>query len=243
MDRRWLSAASMPVALAGALLLTGCTSNPGATGDHGAAAPSVVEATRRSALPLPPQPTAVPQTSSGPLAPEFLPTPDDLGPGWQSRVEGADEEDGVGNGTAYQARDPDEIVETTLPMGCEVRSPSPVAQDVLQSTYQHTDTGAYAVALRMRFSSAAAAQEFAVVRGRDLQSCRDQPEDPYSGAPAPVLTVSSGPAWQNASYRLVGEQAVWVSALQIQDRDILTLDTDADPATLVDWDGLAFQEP
>ena len=243
MDRTWWAAALASTAFAGAVALTGCTSDAGAVGDFGSVAPSVEETVPASSAPLPPQATMVPQTSSGPLAPEILPIPGDLGPGWESRVEGGDEEDGVGNGTAYQARDPREIVDTTIPMGCEVRSPSPVAQNVLQSTYQHTDTGAYAVALRMRFTSVEEAQEFAAVRGRDLQSCRDQPEDPYSGAPAPVVDFSAGPDWQNAAYRLVGEQEVWVSALQVQARDVLTLDSDANPATLVDWAGLGYQVP
>lgn len=205
--------------------------------------PLTPEPTSSEVAALPAAPTTAPETASGPLSSETLPTARELGSGWKTRVEGADEEEGVGNGTAYQARDPQEIVETTVPLGCERRSPSPVPRNVLQSTYRHADTGAYAVALRMRFESAEDAEEFAKVRRRDVVACRDQPDDPYSGAPAPVRVVSGGSGRQLIQYQLVGEKSVWISALQIKGSDVLTLDTDANPGRLVDWEGLGYQEP
>lgn len=248
--------------LAGVLLLTGCTAGSPSTVET-AGAPSVrasapVESllegtTSASADPsrepaegepatLPPAPTAVPATASGTLTPDVLPAAGDLGPGWRTRVEGGDEEEGVGNGTAYQARDPREIVETTIPMGCARRSSSPVPRDVLQATYRHAGTGAYAVALRMRFSDATAAQRFAEIRGRDLEACRIQPDDPYSGAAAPVLVVSTGRDQQVARYEVVGESQTWLSALRIVDTDVLTVDSDAGPGTL-DWQALGYEVP
>lgn len=229
----------------GVLALAACSGDSGGVAEPSGAVPSVAASapTTGAAETLPSAPTTAPETSSGPLSSETLPTARELGSQWQTRVEGADEEEGVGNGTAYQARDPDEIVETTIPLGCARRSPSPVPRNVLQSTYQHADTGAYAVVLRMRFESAGDAQEFAQVRRGDLVACRDQPDDPYSGAPAPVLDVRGGADQQVTKYRLIGEKPVWVSALQVNGGDVLTLDTDADPTRLVDWEGLGFEGP
>ena len=248
--------------LGGVLLLAGCSAGSSSTGAIGdaasvrASAPveslldgstsAPADSSREPALgeptTLPPAPTTVPATTSGALTQDLLPVAGDLGPGWRTRVEGVDEEEGVGNGTAYQARDPREIVETTIPMGCARRSPSPVPRDVLQATYRHAGTGAYAVALRMRFPDSAAAERFAEVRGRDLEACRIQPDDPYSGAAAPVLEITSSPAQQVSRYELVGESQTWLSALRIFGTDVLTVDSDAGPGTL-DWRALGYDVP
>ena len=66
-------------------------------------------------------------------------------------------------------------------MGCEQRSDSPVPSDVLQATYAHPESGSYAVALRMRFESPEAAQEFADVRAADLQPAATSPTTPTRG--------------------------------------------------------------
>lgn len=192
---------------------------------------------------LPEAPTTAPPATAGPLDSATLPEPDTVGPGWEYRVEGADPEDGVGNGSPFQARDPEEIVMATIPMGCEVRSESPVPEDVLQATYAHPDSGSYAVALRMRFDSPEAADEFAEVRAADLATCQDQPDDPYSGAPAPVLETSSQGSRTTTAYRLVGEPDTWHSVATATGTDVLTFDTDADPMALVDWAGIGYQLP
>ncbi len=127
-------------------------------------------------------------------------------------------------------------------MGCEQRSASPVPTDVLQATYAHAGSGSYAVALRMRFDSPEAAQEFADVRAADLQACRDQPDDPYSGAPAPVLdvTVATDEIQTLATYQLLGEPETWTSAAVVMGTDVMTLDTDADPQSLVEWETIGY---
>jgi hypothetical protein len=192
---------------------------------------------------LPAAPTSAPPVSAGPLDSATLPEPDALGPGWEYRVEGADPEDGAGNGSPFQQRDPDEIVVATIPMGCEARSPSPVPENVLQATYAHPGSGSYAVALRMRFGSPEAADEFAAVRAADLATCRDQPDDPYSGAPAPVLESSIEGSRTTTTYRLVGEPDTWYGLALVAGRDVLTIDTDADPTGLVDWFGAGMPLP
>jgi hypothetical protein len=184
----------------------------------------------------------VPAESSGALTADTLPDTTTLGPGWRLRVEGSDEEEGVGNGTAYQERNPQEVVETVLPMGCEQRSASPVPVNVLQSTYALPTEGAYAVALRLRFNSTARASQFADTLLQDLRSCRDQPDDPYSGGPAPVRGVTASDASYTSSYQLVGEKTVWTKAVRVQGSDVLTLDSDA-PLGAVDWSAMGYQSP
>ena len=178
--------------------------------------------------PLPAPPTTVPPSVSGALGATSLPEPQQLGPGWEYRVEGADLEDGAGNDTPFQQRNPEEIVVTTIPMGCEQRSPSPTPLNVLQATYQDPETARYAVVLRMRFGTEEEAERFAALRLTDLVACRDQPDDPYSGAPAPVQEVDSS----TATYQLPGEPATWTTIAALDGTDLVTLDTDADPGTL-----------
>ena len=234
---------SLGVALAAALLaVTGCTADPAAQ-PAAVTTPSAgagFSSTTSPSASLPPAPTTPPPTTAGPLDSATLPEPGAVGPGWEYRVEGADPEDGAGNDTPFQQRDPDEIVETTIPMGCEQRSASPVPTDVLQATYAHPETGNYAVALRMRFTSPEAAQEFADVRAADLQACRDQPDDPYSGAPAPVLEVTTDDTMTLSTYQLLGEPETWTSAAVVMGTDVLTLDTDADPQSLVEWSTIGY---
>ncbi len=228
--------------MAALLAATGCTADPAAQ-PSAVTSPSAGAGFSASASPsvsLPPAPTTPPPTTAGPLDSATLPEPGAVGPGWEYRVEGADPEDGAGNDTPFQQRDPGEIVETTIPMGCEQRSDSPVPSDVLQATYAHPETGSYAVALRMRFESPEAAQEFADVRAEDLQACRDQPDDPYSGAPAPVLEVSAEGAQTLSTYQLLGEPETWTSAAAVMGTDVLTLDTDADPQSLVEWSTIGY---
>jgi hypothetical protein len=228
-------------AVSGCLLLvalTGCT-GPADVGASPSSAPGSVLPVDSS---LPAAPTLAPAASSGELTAETLPAAQVLGPGWRLRVEGSDEEDGVGNGTAYQERDPREIVDTVLPMGCDQRSATPSPSNVLQATYTLPDKGAYAVALRLRFDSVAHASEFTGTLLQDLRTCSDQPDDPYSGAPAPVLSVSPGSASHTSTYQLVGEVGVWTKAVRVEGSDVLTVDSDA-PAAALDWPALGYQSP
>lgn len=224
-------------------LTAGCTADEAAVTQATTALQPPVPVESRPIPMLPAAPSSVPASSSGPLVASILPTAQELGPAWRTRVEGTDLEEGVGNGTAYQERDPAGIVETTIPMGCARRTAASVPTNVLQATYRHEGTGAYAVALRMRFASATAARQFAAVRHADLEACRDQPDDKYSGAPAPVLAVARFGDQTSHRYRLVGEKAVWLNSLQRTGKDILTIDSDAKPAAVLDWEGLGHRIP
>jgi hypothetical protein len=222
--------------------LGGCTGPVDDTATH----PSTSLGSTLSAGPLestlPTAPTGTPAASSGALTARALPAAKALGPGWRLRVEGSDEEEGIGNGTAYQERDPREIVDTVLPMGCEQRSAGAVPVNVLQSTYALPSDGAYAVALRLRFDSTAHSSEFADRLHDDLRACSDQPDDPFSGAPAPVLAVSPQDGSYTSRYQLAGENGVWIKAVRVEGADVLTFDSDASPGA-VDWPALGYQSP
>ena len=232
--------------LAGSAILVmsaaGCTGTTDTEAEPSTPTETPAPVNADSASPLPVAPTSTPAATSGALTAALLPPPGELGAGWRLRVEGSDEEDGIGNGTAYQERDPLEVVDTVLPMGCERRSSSSVPVNVLQSTYALSREGAYAVALRLRFDSPTEAAKFADTLREDLRICRDQPDDPYSGAPAPVLDVSTGDSSYSSGYQLVGESGVWIKAVQVDGSDVLTLDSDAPPAT-VNWPALGYQSP
>lgn len=212
-----------------------------------AVSPSAAQASRLTSAPPvghehePDQ--ATPRASSGPLNASTVPTPDELGPGWESRIEGADVEAGPGNGTPYQERDPVEIVQTTVPLGCVQQTRTDVPAHVLQSTYRHTPSGAYAVIVRMSFDSPGQAERFVRARHRDMAACRSQPDDPYSGLTAPVRSARSAAGRSVARYRLLGEQAAWLTGARVQGSDVLTLDANPRPADLVGWQALGFLAP
>ncbi len=184
-----------------------------------------------------------PRTSSGDLDAATVPAPSDLGAGWVTRVEGGGAEDGPGNGTPYQERDPVEIVQTTIPLGCAQRSPSPVPANVLQATYRHPSSGAYAVLLRMRFASQEQARQFVALRHADLVACGQQPDDPYSGASAPVRWAVAEGQRTVAKYVLFGERRAWRSGALVDGSDVLTLDSDSRSADQVAWRALGFLDP
>ena len=127
-------------------------------------------------------------------------------------------------------------------MGCKQRSASPVPTDVLQATYAHAGSGSYAVALRMRFDSPKAAQEFADVRAADLPGLPRPARRPLLGAPSPVLDVSvaTDEIQTLATYQLLGEPETWTSAAVVMGTDVMTLDTDADPQSLVEWETIGY---
>lgn len=179
--------------------------------------------------------TDPPATAAGPLTGADLPTPQDLGPGWTARVEEGDVEDGPGNGTPYQRRDPTEVVEVVVPLGCEQRSALPVPAHALQATYARE--GDFAVALLLQFDSSTRAASFAEVRAADLDACLGQPADPFSGAAAPVTEVGPGERVTRAEYVVAEDPATtWNSAMWLSGDRVLIVDATA-PVDLRDWSG------
>jgi hypothetical protein len=175
----------------------------------------------------PPLSESPPATSSGTLTKDSMPQAADLGPGWQLRIEESDAETGLGNGTPYQSRDPYETAAAILPLGCEQRTAGPIPSNVLQATYQGPEPDDFAVALRLRFTTAAEADTFTSKLLDDLRDCARQPEDPYSGAPAPVQSVTTDQGAITATYQQAGEPELWTKHVQLLETDVLSLDANA----------------
>ncbi len=100
-----------------------------------------------------------------------------LGPQWRR------------SGPAADRRDADEVLALVVPLGCVQRSELPRPVRVVEDTFLHKQSDVAAVALRLTFASRQDAREFLVLRRGDLRACRDQPDDPFSGAAAPVSGV------------------------------------------------------
>ena len=225
-----------------AILLTtaGCTGTPPDTRsiDRGSELPhrGGPHCQRVRSSPRDPDPpgTSAPATTSGDLTSTELPAPDEIGRGWVYRIEGIDKEDGPGNGSPYQERDPGEVATTTLPLGCQQRSALPRPARVLQATYR-TEDDTYAVALRLRFDSAAQARQFKDDREADLRACLGQPDDPYSGTAAPVQSVDSSSRMTRTTYQYPGDDRPWTSLLVHAGADVLTVDANPAKPSQMKW--------
>ena len=138
------------------------------------------EVARVSPTPASPAPLysidhGVPGTTSGPLTGADMPAPAVLGAGWATRTDPGNPEDGYqGNGTPNVARSPSEVAAIAVPLGCLVRTSLPVPRWALESDYAHRPDGTYAVAVRMRFATAAQARTFMAGRDHDLAACAGQ---------------------------------------------------------------------
>lgn len=214
------------------LILAACTSNPGPTssvlssGQGGRPTPSTASPAEPSES-LPELPSEQPASTAGPLSGADLPSARDLGPGWATRVEHGDIEDGSGNGTPYQQRAVAEVGEVVVPLGCEQRTANVTPTYALQATYANGDDNA--VALLLQFPDSDDAGSFAATRLTDLLACSTQPDDAFSGDPAPVERASGQGDVVRASYRLADEPDVlWRSAQWTHADRLLIIDSSAD---------------
>lgn len=142
--------------------------------------------------------TATPGTSSGPLSGKALPDPQVLGSGWVARVDPGSAEDGyTGNGTPVVARDPKDLAQAILPIGCADASvydvAPPVAEHALEVDYAYRASGAHGVALALDFGDEATASRFVTVYTAALKRCT-----PGEGG-SMVVTVAPAPAGAFAS--------------------------------------------
>ena len=131
-----------------------------------------------------------PATTSGPLTRRSFPSPKRLGHGWRYAVDPGNAEEGyAGNGTPSLARDPQELVQTAVPFGCDRRWEMPRPEHALEVDY--TRRGRPVVAVRGQFADAPAAYAFFSARSRNLRACVGR-----SGSPAigPLVTTVTGPA-------------------------------------------------
>jgi hypothetical protein len=111
-----------------------------------------------------------PATSSGPLSKRSFPTPRQLGAGWRYAVDpGSAEEGYAGNGTPALARNPQEVVQTAVPLGCARATAMPTPTHALEVDY--TLRGATVVAVRTRFTGPGQARRFFAARTANLEAC------------------------------------------------------------------------
>lgn len=142
--------------------------------------------------------TATPATSSGPLSGSALPDPEVLGRGWVARVDPGSAEDGyTGNGTPVVARDPQDLAQALLPIGCADASVYdarlPEAEHALEVDYAYRASGAHGVALALDFGDEKTAQRFVSAYTGALARCTAGPGGSM------VVTVAAAPAGSFAS--------------------------------------------
>lgn len=108
-------------------------------------------------VPEPPIP-APPATTSGPLTKANLPAAGEIGPAFAVYVEPDDAEEGLrSNGASVRFRDPQEVAQGIVPLGCpglDELEPLPVPSHALERTYR-TPQHLAAVALALDYSTPA----------------------------------------------------------------------------------------
>ena len=213
--------------------------------------PSVSEASTPTPTPTPvpsvsepPLPTP-PADQAGGLTSKTLPTAKALGAGWKFRVDPGSTEDGyVTNGTPTLERDPAEVLQTSVPLGCESRTTAMLARHALETDYLHTPSGTSGVGLRLRFASAADAATYVSERSADLTACAAQQPGEYDHGVHLVagLTLDEGlVAFVRHDPWLEGDAGTWTEVMAWDGgRDVVLLAANGEPGDAgIDDDRLA----
>ncbi len=129
-----------------------------------------------------PPPMTVPATRSGPLTSDNLPSAPDLGRGWKAYADPGDPAEGyLGNGTPFRERDPRQVADSIVPLGCPggQNAPRPAVPDhALEGTYRGPDD-APAVALVLEYENPAAARQALSALQQRVRGCTS----PKAGEP------------------------------------------------------------
>lgn len=162
-----------------------------------------------------------PAARSGDLGQEDLPRPEQLGDGWDYRVDEGNAEEGyVGSGKPAIARDPASVVAAITPLGCRSR-PLPVPARALEVTYQRDTVPG--VAMVLQFGSAEPAREFFATHSSVVQNC-------VGAARITVkVLVASGDEFVSTRTEELGETPTWVEGMSVAG-DRVTLVAVADPS-------------
>jgi hypothetical protein len=206
------------------LALSGCSSGrpaadppPSPTDGRAAESPSSASASSPSGAPSPGS-TQEPATTSGRLSQRSFPTPAQLGTGWRYAVDPGNSEEGYGgNGTPALERNPDEIVQTAVPFGCDRTAPMPAPTHALEVDY--TMHGAKAIAVRGSFAGTNEAARFFAARAANLRACSGR-----SGSQAigPLVARLASPARDALTSDRTPESDPW-RELAVLDRDSVVL--------------------
>jgi hypothetical protein len=171
-----------------------------------------------------------PATTSGPLSKRSFPTPRQLGAGWRYAVDPGSAEEGYsGNGTPTLERNPQEIVQTAVPFGCDRPFELTAPTHALEVDY--TVSGAKAIAVRGKFGDAASARSFFVDRARELRGCEGRIGSPAIGPLVSAVTVPARGAL--ASDRMPRSDPWHEIAVLDRDTVVLLAVQGADPLTTV----------
>ena len=172
-------------ALATALSCAGCSSDTPTTtspvrataststavpGPSPATATPTASPTASATADSPGQGLETPATTSGALSVASFPEPGKLGPGWEYTVDPGSMEDGyLGNDTPAMSRNPAELVQTAVPLGCLRPNPMAPPQHVLEVDYAYQ--GTTVIMVRSSFADASAAAAFYRARKDNLHRC------------------------------------------------------------------------
>ena len=170
------------VACAAAAAVAGCTGDVGRTDAAGSGrtpGASSGSAGPTSTLGVPTEPLPPPRTTppptAGPLSERQVAPPTALGSGWATHAEeGGAEEGFVGNGTWTRRREPAEVLDAVVPIGCPGLPDEPPRlerpEHALEATYRQGERPAVSVVLE--YADAAAARRFMTGLGNLLRTCR-----------------------------------------------------------------------
>jgi hypothetical protein len=177
-DLHRVNVSALTSALTSAVLvaaLAGCASTPTATS---APQPMIASSASPTMVTTPSprtDPMSPPAKRSGPLSGADMPRPSALGHGWDFRVDAGSQEDGyAGNGTPTLQRDPGEVADLAVPLGCVDRGHLPQPRWALESDYAHAPTGTIGLVIRLRFANAGSATAFMTQRDDALAACAAQ---------------------------------------------------------------------
>jgi hypothetical protein len=161
-----------------------------------------------------------PSSRSGDLGLEHLPKPDDLGPGWEYRIDHGNAEDGyLGSGEPATAREPDSVLAAITPLGCRPAT-LPPPDSALEVTYARGDVPG--VGLLLRFADETSARRFFSTHARALERCvgsRHIDIDVYQRDESLIVTTRT---------EHLGETPTWVEGMGHRGTDVMLLAV-ADP--------------
>ncbi|HET6626853.1 MAG TPA: hypothetical protein VFG63_10735 [Nocardioidaceae bacterium] len=121
-----------------------------------------------------------PASTAGAISVRSFPAPRDLGHGWKYSVDPGNVEAGyLGNGTPALERDPVEVVQAAVPLGCRRATAMTPPTHALEVDY--TYRGTKVVAIRGTFADASTAKSFFAARGANLAACQGTVSVPAEG--------------------------------------------------------------